>query len=217
MSSPDPRARPANRRPTPETPVREAAVDHRARTPAAASPTLAPDPVAPAYVVPDPALDFDGPLDTALFHRLDALRAFTAQHRDLAVPSLAVARGYERVTLFALAEIARHYVLSGGTRLALVLFEGLTAVAPAEPYFALGLAYTLDRAGRADEAIAAYRRALSLGPPDGQVDLNLAELLLAAGDVAGARVHLARAEKAASARGDVPLADKARAILARLR
>jgi Flp pilus assembly protein TadD len=177
-----------------------------------------PDPKAPrAYALVPRTIDFDGPFDTGLFHQLDALHAQTQSHRDVLPQSLATTRGYDEATLFALAEIAHHYVLSGGTRLALVIFEGLTAVAPKEPYFVLGLAYTLDRAGRLDDAIAAYRRALGLSPRDARTHLNLGELLWAQGALSDARAHLDRAVNLAATGDDEALHRKARALAVRAR
>lgn len=135
---------------------------------------------------------------------------------SLAPRSLGEARGYTREELFAIAEIGYHYLLSGGLRIAGVIFEGLSAVAPEEAYFALALGLTLDRQERIDEAAGAYRRASMLDPADGRADVNLAELLLMRGDEAGARAHLARARAKAAARGDEALAGKATALLTRL-
>jgi len=201
------------------TPPRSTSVPKK---PAALPPPRTPTPVvvvaphAKSYTPAERAAEFDGSFDTELFHNLDALDAVTAEHRNLALPSLAEARGYDAAMLYGLAEIAHHYLASGGVRIGLVLFEGLAAIAPEVAYFRLGLGFALDRSGRTDEAMRAYELAIALDPADGRAELNLAELLLEKGDRAAARARLILARDKARRAQEAELTAKAVAILSRV-
>src|SRR5688572_22039505 len=98
--------------------------------------------------------------------------------------TLAEVRGYDRDDLFVIAEVAYHYLFNGGTRLALVLYEGLAAVSPKEPYFALALGLTHDHLGEVAMAHKWYAKAAELDPNDGRPDVNRAELYIEARDLA---------------------------------
>jgi Flp pilus assembly protein TadD len=123
---------------------------------------------------------------------------------------------YEHGDLLAVAELARHYLFSGDLPLALVLFEGLTTIAPEEPYFALGLALTYDQMSRTKEAVAEYQRAEKLDPSDARPAINRAELQLEIGDRALARELLTRAVQKAKRTRDGDLERKASVLLARI-
>ena len=127
---------------------------------------------------------------------------------------LGIRRGYAEDDLHALAEIAYHYLGSGGLRLAVTIFEGLVALAPSEPYFALALGLANDRLERDEDAAACYRRAALLDEADGRPEINLAELAIARGARAEALPHLRRGLEKARARDDAPLVRKAEALIA---
>lgn len=158
------------------------------------------------------------PNKTCFFDTINKVKALTvAGPRALCVDeNLARARGYEPEDLLAIAEIAWHYLMSGGLKLALTLYEGLTAVAPEEPYFALALGLTFDRMNEAKQADTWYRTAGRLDPKDGRPDINRAELCLEAGDRARAMKLLARGASKANVAGDLALARKADALLEHL-
>ncbi len=137
--------------------------------------------------------------------------ALVAAHR-----TLAEARGYSPEDLEAVAEIGYHYLMSGGLRLALVLFEGLQAVSPGEPYFAMALGLTHDKLGNVVEARRWYERASELDPGDPRPDINRAEFLLEAGDLREAAELLGTAREKAMAHGDSELARKSGALLAHI-
>lgn len=130
--------------------------------------------------------------------------------------NLLKSRGYRMDDLHAVAEIAHHYLFSGGTRLALTLFEGLQAVAPTEAYFALGLGLTHDHLGSPVEAERWYAKAAELDSGDPRADINRAELRIEARDYARARELLIRGANKARARADSALETKARALLKHL-
>ncbi|MCK6550461.1 hypothetical protein L6R52_31785, partial [Myxococcota bacterium] len=134
----------------------------------------------------------------------------------IAVRPLCELRGYRRDDLFAIAEVAHHYLFSGARALARTLFEGLAAVEPREPYFALAVGLACDHLGSRDDAMRWYRRASELDARDGRADVNLAELHLDAGDIPRARMLLTRGAAKAEAAGDDALARKSRAILRHL-
>jgi tetratricopeptide (TPR) repeat protein len=122
-------------------------------------------------------------------------------------------RPYQKEDLFAVAEIAYHYLFAGAVPIASVLYEGVAAICPNEPSFWLGLGLCADRLGDKQKAHANYARACALDPADPRADINIAELYLEENDVQRARAHLARAVKKADAKNDRVLAAKARAIL----
>lgn len=176
---------------------------------------------AAAFTVEGEALeenDFDRPMATTFLRSIDRVRAVpvTAAEAHFAPKSLTASRGYRRDDLYAVAEIAHHYLFSGGVKLALALLEGLTTVAPTEAYFQLALGLTYDRLNERDLAKAAYARAAQLDATDGRPDVNRAELLLEEGDLAGARALFHSGAIKAQRRGEQELEDKARALVAHL-
>jgi predicted Zn-dependent protease len=170
-----------------------------------------------AYVVEAPAAPA-GEIPAFQTHFFESIRAIRAQavakqQRALRQRSLAEARGYAREDLYAIAEIAYHYLFNGGLRLALVLYEGLTAVAPDEAYFALALGLTQDHLRNQEAALHWYQRAGALDPEEPRADLNQAELFLQNGQVEKAQLLLERGLDKSEARQDAALSRKARALL----
>ena len=162
--------------------------------------------------------DFDQPLSTDFFNTLGQIRAVPAASNgsEVATRSIAQARGYRGEDLDVIAQMATNYLLNGGLRLAVTLFEGLVAVSPDTAYYAMGLGLTYDRLGEFRKAKACYQMAGKIEPEDGRPDVNLGELALAAGDKPLALKLLARGQRKASKRGDLMLARKAAALLKHL-
>lgn len=229
---PQPRSAPARAAPTPvvspvprEAPptARRPRTDPRSLAAAAAQSALLPvDPRSPSgYVVEGPALA-EGEIPafrTSFFANIRELRAQALgveQSRALAPRALEAVRGYQREDLMAVAEIAYHYLFNGGAELARVLYEGLTAVAPDEPYFALALALTHDHLGSVDSAFHWYQKASELDPRDARPDINRAELYLQQRDLRRARPLLREGHTKAEARHETELAAKAAALLRHL-
>jgi Flp pilus assembly protein TadD len=156
--------------------------------------------------------NFDG---TAMFDTLGQVRALPADECSRAIVrrSIAEARGYSDEELFALAEVGYHYFRSGGLRLALVVFEGLTAIKPDESYFWLALGLVTDYLGDKRRAATCYETAGRLDPNDPRPDLNLAELCLERSDRRRATAYLRRSAKKAELTGDAALENKAHALL----
>lgn len=155
-------------------------------------------------------------LRTHFFESIQSLRARAVSgrsNRSLARRSVADVRGYAREDLLAIAEVAYHYLFNGGARLALVLYEGLAAVAPDEAYFALALGLTHDHLGHADAAHHWYEQAGRIDAAEPRADLNRAELFLQVGDRRRAQGLLERGLAKAVAAGETALERKARALL----
>lgn len=218
------------RRPAPKPPVARAQIvsvepEVETRAPTAEPVRSAsPRPQAKSALVPM-AQSFVAVSDGDL-EELDPLRPefFATLNRVRAVPSrsapprhgLVKSRGYSREDLLAIGEIAYHYLMSGGVRLSLALFEGLNAVAPDEPYFAMGIALCHDHLGAPKESLRWYGRASELDPGDGRPEINAAELYIEARDMQRARQHLIRGCNKARSRGDEALERKSIALLRHL-
>lgn len=155
--------------------------------------------------------DFDG---TSMFDTLGKVRAVPAREASRAIVcrSIADARGYSKDELFALAEVGYHYFRSGGLRLALVVFEGLTAIEPDEPYFWLALGLVTDYLDDKERARSCYQTAARLDPDDARPEINLAELFLERGERVGAARHLQRGLRKAVRAEDDALEQKAYAL-----
>jgi tetratricopeptide (TPR) repeat protein len=213
-------------RPAPESASRPAPESFSRPAPAAVMKGIAPalskqELLERAYVaVAECEVEEVEPLKTCFFDTINKVKALTVANQKLTVrasqTSLAQRRGYEREDLFAIAEIAYHYLFSGGTKLALALYEGLAAVAPDEPYFALALGLTHDHLGDKRSALQWYDRARTLDPGDARPDVNTAELYLEDRDYPRAKQYLARAVTKARARNDRALERKAVSILGHL-
>jgi tetratricopeptide (TPR) repeat protein len=127
--------------------------------------------------------------------------------------SAARAQGYSKAELFAVAEIGRSYLESGGYGLACVIFEGLEAIDPDEHYFVMALGLTKDRLGEKAEAMRCFRRARQIDPSDARAELNLAELMVEDGKKQDGLRLVRSALQKANARCEQALADKAAALL----
>ncbi len=211
--------RPARPGAAPASPGRGPSPDAARTAAPGATPAAAPE--APATVeafrAEAPAIDFDTGPSTVALHSLAHIRALVVPiEKSAARLGLAEVRGYTRAEQMALAEVGYHYLMSGGTRLALVIFEGLVALAPDEPYFHLALGLAYDHADRVREADAAWTTAARLAPRDARPDLNRAELALLAKDPARARQLLTSALAKARAAQDADLEARAQALIARL-
>lgn len=195
-------------------PASQPAVEVVAPAPSVVAPIVERAPVhsAPA---PLPAnVDFESIENTMMFVSLAAIRAQAAAGRDVRRDERTIreARRMPKRELFAIAEIAYHYVRCGGFRLAAVIFDGLAAIDPDEPYFALGMGLVSDRLDDRDAAIRWYERARRLDPTDGRADLNLAELLLGSRHHARALQLLETSAHKAATRGDDDVARAAAAL-----
>ena len=180
-----------------------------------------PPPVPSRYIAvgEDTPATFVEPMQTEYLSTMSKVQALAVTTPDKpADPSrgLAEVRGYRREDLMAVAEIAYHYLFSGGLELARTLYEGLSAVQPEEPYYALALGLTYDRLDDKPQAERWYRTAAQLDPADGRADVNRAELYLEGGDFVRAAKLLRRGVSKASLRRDAELARKTTAILSHL-
>lgn len=211
--SPRPAARPAPRplvpRPAPRSAPRSGSEPGLA--PASA---LVPAGYVAAFDVKD-LHGFESPMGTDFFDTLGRISAYGVTDAPAQAGRPAELRGYPAEALKVVASIATHYLYSGGYRLAEVLFEGLTAVAPDQPYHWLGLGLTYDRQNRTKEAEHAYHTAARLDPKDARALVNLAELRVEAGAQKEAVPLLERAVKLAERSEDEALLAKARMMLAR--
>lgn len=186
------------------------------RAPPRPAASVAPPPQ--SFRAETPVFDFDDVLGSSMFDSLAKVRALPAQPglTALALTSLAEARGYTRDELLALAEVGYHYLFSGGHRIALTIFEGLSVIAPTEAYFVLALGLCYDRLDRLLDARRAYARACELDPRDPRPEINLAELEIEQNELPAAARRLSRAVLLAKQSGETALAAKAATLLARV-
>jgi Flp pilus assembly protein TadD len=126
--------------------------------------------------------------------------------------TLAESRGYAPRDLTAIAEMGHHYLRCGGYRLAEVIFEGLAAIQPIEPYYRLALGLVADYLDDRARAARCYQEASRLDPRDGRPEINLAELEIEAGRRQNAMALLESAARKSAARGEAALERKARAL-----
>lgn len=160
--------------------------------------------------------ELESPMGTGFFDTLSRISAYGVEEGARPSDRPAELRGYPADALKVVASIATHYLYAGGYRLAEVLFEGLCAVAPDEPYHWLGLGLGCDRQNRTAEAARAYRTAAEKAPGDARPLVNLAELEVEAGRTREAQRLLARAVTLAERAGDRALHGKAKMMLERL-
>lgn len=158
---------------------------------------------------------FDTPMGTDFFDTLGRIAAYGVSEVEAPSRSVAERRGYSPESLRVVAGMATHYLYSGGYRLAEVLFEGLTSVAPDEPYHWLALGLTYDRQNRLADAERAYETAAKKAPQDARALVNLAELRAEAGDLPAARSLLAKAVKLSAHSEDGALRRKAETMASR--
>lgn len=194
-------------RPPPQRPRPKPAPRVPAKAPAASGFVAAFD--------PKELQSFDTPMGTDFFDTLGRIAAHGVPREPAPSRSPAEQRGYSPESLRVVAGMATHYLYSGGYRLAEVLFEGLTSVAPDEPYHWLALGLTYDRQSRLQEAERAYEAAAARAPNDARAFINLAELRAEAGDLDAARTLLAKAAKLAERSADLALRRKAETMAAR--
>jgi hypothetical protein len=194
------------------------------RVAAAAKPEPKIDPPRSYVAIPaaEPAIVGDiQPLRTHFFQSINEVQALTLQSQqaivDVEPRELGELRGYAREDLLAIAEVAYHYLMNGGVRLAVVLFEGLAAIAPREAYFAMGTGLAHDHAGNKAEALRWYELAGQLDPNDPRADINRAELHIERRERKRAIELLQAAAKKAERRRDEALQRKATAILGLLK
>lgn len=149
-------------------------------------------------------------------------RARPRPAQPAAVPPVSVAIAkiekpkYQRQDLYAVAEIAYHYLFSGGEEIAYNLLAGLVEVAPKEAYFALAIGLAEDKRENFDEAERWYAKAAELDPLDPRADINRAELRIDKKDFNNARALLMRGLKKARTRRDAAMENKATALLGNL-
>lgn len=158
-------------------------------------------------------VEFDRIDGTAMFDTIGRVRALPAEEASRAIVCRSIAEAYSTGDLFAIAEIGRHYLESGGYRLAVLIFEGLEAIDPDQHYFVMALGLAKDRLGDKAAAMACYRRAQQLDAKDARADLNVAELLIEAGKRREAVALIEKAEKKAEVAGEEALVKKAAALL----
>lgn len=176
--------------------------------------------VQPPYVAdlnPMRSTSDENGLSSSFFNQPEHLQAQAIETDSESSPSAAPQNTYLRRDLFVLAELATRYLMQMKLRTAQTLFEGLTAVAPNEPYFWMGLAATHDRRGDVPQAVQCYREAARLDPQEGRPEINLAELALTQGRPDRARSLLRSGRDKARRKDQADLARKATEILSTLR
>lgn len=211
--------RPLRPRPTPRTapkvPVATPATKPTAST--APTPPIAPAPVALAKLslVRPAAQAFAATpvrLELSTLLNDELALASCASITPRATPQEAAPSRLGAEELTALAQLARQYLDSGASALALLIFRGLVAHAPQVASLQLGLGLAADHRGDRELAEQAYTRARALDPGCPRAELNLAELRLEAGDHRGAAPLLQAALKKAELRRDLDVAAKAQAL-----
>src|SRR6185295_932636 len=123
-------------------------------------------------------------------------------------------RGYTDEELYAVAKTAYFFYYQGRLQEARTMFQGLYAVNPLEPYFAMALGVVELAAGNAQGAMTAYDVAIKLDPADPAPYVGRAEVKISLGQRAPAIEDLRRAIKIATAtERDERIASKAMAML----
>jgi type III secretion system low calcium response chaperone LcrH/SycD len=102
-------------------------------------------------------------------------------------------RGYSDSELYAVAKTAYYFYYQGRLNEARVLFQGLYAVNPLDPYFAKALGVVELAAGNVQGALSAYDVAIKLSPNDASVYVGRAEVRLSQGNKAQAVDDLRKA------------------------
>lgn len=106
-------------------------------------------------------------------------------------------RGYSQEELYAVARAAYFYFYQGRVKEARVLFHGLYAINPVDPYFAKALGVVELAANNPAGALSAYDVAAKLAPDDPAVFLGRAEVRLAGNQKPAAMEDLMRARQLA--------------------
>jgi Flp pilus assembly protein TadD len=152
------------------------------------------------------------PFDPSALLGGEMARAVTADPAQMSRRTLREIRGYTREDLLAIAELGHSYLLAGLAKLARVVFEGLQAISPEEPYFALALGLSADLDGDLENADLWYRKAISLAPHDPRPEVNRAEIHLEHKRYREARALLERALQKLKASDDTTLREKTEAL-----
>jgi type III secretion system low calcium response chaperone LcrH/SycD len=121
-------------------------------------------------------------------------------------------RGYTDEELYSIARTAYFFYYQGRINEARILFQGLYAVNPLDPYFAKALGVVEFAAGNAQGASSAYDVAVKLSPDDPGAYLGRAEVRLATGQKTPAFEDLKKALQLAG--GNEGIKSKASAMLA---
>lgn len=121
--------------------------------------------------------------------------------------SLAQKFGFSAADAKLISNMAFDLVDAGDLRGAEVIFIGLLALNPMDAAIRAALGAVLQDQGRIDEAEAEYDRSIASGADTPLARLNRGELRLRRGDPS------AHEDLQAAAKGDSPLADRARRLL----
>ena len=120
-------------------------------------------------------------------------------------------KGYTDEELFAISRIAYFFLMQGKDEPARVLFEGLIAIDPRNPYYYRALGVIFHRLGDEERALRQFTYALRLVPDATCAYLNRAEVFMARRQYARAASDLRKALQFAKPK-DAVLARKARAL-----
>lgn len=112
--------------------------------------------------------------------------------------SLGAAAKWDKDEIRIISEIAYSLAQQGRNREAILLFEGLLAVAPATAYFQSALGALYLRNGDYLSAIERFNIALSIEPNDIITLVNRGESHIKSGNITEARIDLEKAVKLAS-------------------
>lgn len=133
--------------------------------------------------------------------------------------SLGAAAGWTAEEMRVVAEVGYALAEQGRHPEAIVIFEGLAALAPATGYFQAALGALCLREGEVERAVAYLDAALAAAPEDTVALVNRGEAQMQRGDYAAARADfqaaLKRSAQAGAADAQASLV-RARALLARL-
>src|SRR5690349_1195441 len=102
-------------------------------------------------------------------------------------------RGYTEEELYAVAKTAYFFYYQGRLNEARVLFQGLYAIDPLDPYFAKALGVVELAAGNVQGALSAYDVAIKLAPSDPAAYVGRAEVKLYQGNKGQAADDLRKA------------------------
>jgi type III secretion system low calcium response chaperone LcrH/SycD len=102
-------------------------------------------------------------------------------------------RGYSNEELYAVAKTAYFFYYQGRLNEARVLFQGLYAIDPLDPYFAKALGVVELAAGNVQGALSAYDVAIKLAPNDPAAYVGRAEVKLYQGNKGQAAEDLRKA------------------------
>ncbi len=154
-------------------------------------------------------------------------RIVEAQHLEERLKKLASQWSQGRVTLkqivglsdeelFAIASQGYYMFLQGKSEQARVIFEGLVAIDPKNPYYYRALGAIYWRLKDSGKAIKQFTYAIRVSPNDISSYVNRAEVLVAQRDFEGAKSDLEHAIAHGRA-NDTALVRKARAMLRMIR